>query len=124
MNIRIERLLKEISSTFKSIYNRDISEISVNYNLQHITNLSVVNINEWTKEEVELALEGTLKGIDYYIKEYVKSDSNKYAFPFQSFNSVFEIIHNNKLELIIYTKRIPSFNEEFKALLVKKGLIS
>jgi hypothetical protein len=122
MNTRIESLIEEIASNFKSIYRIDIHELGEIRNADKLDSLSITNISDWSEEEIDIAVEGTLRGINYYLINFVKSDRDK-GFPIASYNSVKEIIKNNQKELIIYTKRIPHFNEAFRLLLEKKGII-
>jgi len=122
MNTRINSLIKEIASNFKSVYSIDIHEFGDIRNADKLNSLVAANICDWSEEEIEIAVEGSLRGINYYLINSVKSDRSK-GFPIASYNSAKEVITNNHKELIIYTKRIPHFNEGFRLLLEKKGII-
>lgn len=122
MNSRINSLIKEIASNFKSVYSVDIHEFGEIRNADKLNSLVAANICDWSKEQIEIAVEGSLRGINYYLINILKNDRSK-GFPIASYNSAKEVIKNNHKELIIYTKRIPHFNESFKILLMEKGII-
>lgn len=122
MKTRINSLIKEIASNFKSVFSVDINEFGEICNADKSNSFVVANICDWSKEEIEIAVEGSLRGINYYLINFIKSDRSK-SFPIASYNSAKEVIKNNHKELLIYTKRIPLFNESFRLLLVEKGII-
>ena len=122
MNSKIKLLISNIEYQFKLIYKRDLNEftqITVNYENVSFT---VVNLDDFTSDEIEFLLEKTLLGIKYYLENFIPQDKEKYGFPLIVFKSIINVIENKENKILIYTKRFPSFNKDLEYFLNKKNI--
>jgi hypothetical protein len=123
MNYRINQLIGEISTNFKSVYGKDINDFRGG-NYQNLSSLKIINIEDWGKNETEFALENILVGIKYYLNNFVKNNKTKFDFPIASYNSILDVIENKQMKLVVYINSFPSFNKELKSFLMEKGYLN
>lgn len=115
-NIYINPIEKYLKEAFGDNY----IELKNTVSLVKNPDFTIIDLKTWSQIEKELLLLSSLKGIDYYIKNYIIDKNVKYSFPIRSYNSILNAINGNE-EVEIYTKRIAHFNSEMEDLLIKKG---
>ena len=121
MNSNILNYINSIKIQFKSIYNAEFDELAVGTHKFELNDFVVIDISDWSIDEINFVIEGALKGIEYYTLNFVQFDSKRNGFPFVSFLSIINIIEHNSKELVLYIKKIPSFNYDIKTFLEDKG---
>ncbi len=122
MNQVVEKLINEIAQNFNSIYKSDLTKLENVKSNNLSQDYTVVNIGGWSTNEIEKVIEGVLKGINYYTINVIPKDKQRNAFPIASYNSILNGLKNNQTELIVYTKRIPNWNQELKNIIQNKGI--
>ena len=122
MNSKIKLLISNIEYQFKLIYKRDLNEftqITINY---EDVSFTVVNLDDFTSDEIEFLLEKTLLGIKYYLENFIPQDKKKYGFPLGQYKSIINVIENKETKLLIYTKKFPDFNKDLESFLNRKKI--
>lgn len=122
MNNRIKSLINTISQNFKSIYGVEISTLEKEFDTEKLIGYTIVNLKDWRNSEIELIIESTLNGINYYILNSILIDKQKNGFPFASFISIINVLENNQTEIFVYTKKIPVWNQALKDVLDNNGI--
>ncbi len=123
MNAQVEILINSIENNFKTIFKEDIIQLRKIEITKDIKDCTLIDLQKFSKDEIEYIIEYALLGMDYYIKNFVKVDSIKYGFPIASYNSILAYMENKSNSILLYTKNIPRFNESFKTILINKGYL-
>lgn len=123
MNTRIENLISAIEKSFKSIYGQELESLK-EVSFETVPNgFTTIDLGLCSESEVQLIIERTLMGINHYIVNIIPNDTQRNGFPIASFNSIINAIKNNQNQIIVYTKKIPAWNQELHSVLELKGFI-